>query len=102
MMKKSNKLFFTMCMVGGFAVLFGSCKKNEEADTVNIGLPAFEEEVDGRAYIDFANGGAFKWNASDQIMIYNLDAQNGNNSEKAIYQAAWYKEKFNETEELPQ
>lgn len=86
MMKKSNKLFFTMCMVGGFAVLFGSCKKNEEADTVNVGLPAFEEEVDGRAYIDFANGGAFKWNASDQIMIYNLDAQNGTNSEKAIYQ----------------
>ena len=85
-MKKMNKLFFTMCMLGGFAVLFGSCKKNDEAETVTINLPALEEEIDGRAYIDFANGNKFKWNANDQIMVYNLDAQDGTNSEKAIYQ----------------
>lgn len=85
-MKKMNKFFFTMCMLGGFAVLFGSCKKNDEAETVTVNLPAFEEEIDGRAYIDFANGNSFKWNANDQIMVYNLDAQDGTNSEKAIYQ----------------
>lgn len=87
-MKKTNKLFFTMCMVGGFAVLFGSCKKNEEAAFTTVNLPAFEEEVDGRAYIDFADGNKFKWNANDQIMVYNLDAEDGTNSEKAIYQNA--------------
>ena len=85
-MKKTNKLFFTMCMVGGFAVLFGSCKKNDETASVAINLPAFEEEVDGRAYIDINNGNSFKWNANDQVVFYNLDNQNGNNSEKAIYQ----------------
>ena len=85
-MKKMNKLFFTMCMVGGFAVLFGSCKKNDETPSANINLPAFEEEIDGRAYIDFNNGNKFKWNGGDQVVIYNLDDENGNNSEKAIYQ----------------
>lgn len=85
-MKKTNRLFFTMCMVGGFAVLFGSCKKNEEKVTATINLPAFEEEVDGRAYIDFDNGNKFKWNANDQVVIYNLDDQDGTQSEKAIYQ----------------
>jgi hypothetical protein len=87
-MKKTNKLFFTMCMVGGFAVLFGSCKKKEEAAFTTVNLPAFEEEVDGRAYIDFADGNKFKWNANDEIMVYNLDAEDGTNSEKAIYQNA--------------
>ncbi len=81
-----NKLFCTMCMVGGFAVLLGSCKKNDEAESLAISLPAFEEEVDGRAYIDFANGGAFKWEGNDQVVIYNLDNRNGTNSQKAIYQ----------------
>lgn len=86
MMKKTNKLFFAMCMVGGFALLFGSCKKNDDAESVTVGLPTFEEEVDGRAYIDFNDGNKFKWNANDQIMIYNLDKDNGTNSEKAVYQ----------------
>ena len=86
MMKKTNKLFFAMCMLGGFAVLFGSCKKNEEVDSATVGLPAFEEEVDGRAYIDYSNGNKFKWNANDQIMVYNLDKDNGTNSEKDVYQ----------------
>lgn len=85
-MRKMNKLFFTMCMMGGFAVIFGSCKKNDEAANVSVNLPAFEEEAEGRAYIDVTNGNSFKWNGNDQIVIYNLDNQNGNNSEKAIYQ----------------
>lgn len=81
-----NKLFFTMCMMGGFAVIFGSCKKNDDSATVSVNLPAFEEEAEGKAYIDVNNGNSFKWNANDQIVIYNLDNQDGNNSEKAIYQ----------------
>lgn len=83
MMKKTNKLFLTMCVAGSFALLFGSCKK-EDVKEVVIDLPAFEEEVDGRAYIDFANGNKFMWNANDEIVIYNLD-QTGATSEKAIF-----------------
>jgi hypothetical protein len=86
MMKKTNKLFLAMCVAGSFALLFGSCKKNEEVKDVNVNLPAFEEEVDGRAYIDFANGSKFMWNANDQIMVYNLDnLEADNTSEKAIF-----------------
>ena len=83
---KKKRLFVTMCMMGGFALLMSSCKKANESVEVSINLPQCEEEADGRAYIDFANGGAFKWNAEDQVAIYNLDAQNGANSERAIYQ----------------
>ncbi len=85
-MKKTNKLFFAMCMVGGFALLFGSCKKDNESVTTTINLPAFEEEVEGRAYIDFNDGKKFKWNANDQVVLYNLDDQDGTQSEKAVYQ----------------
>lgn len=84
MMKKTNKLFLAMCVAGSFALLFGSCKKNEDTQKVMVNLPAFEEEVDGRAYIDFANGNRFMWNANDEIVIYNLDEE-GLTSEKAIY-----------------
>lgn len=86
MMKKTNKLFLTMCVAGSFALLFGSCKKNEDTQKVTINLPTFEEEVDGRAYIDYANGNKFMWNANDQIVVYNLDnLEAGNTSEKALY-----------------
>jgi len=83
---KKNRLFFTFCMVGGFMMMLSSCKKNEENGAMSINLPQFEEEIDGRAYIDFANSNKFKWNANDQVVIYNLDAENGANSERAIYQ----------------
>ena len=85
MMKSTNKLFFTMCMAAGLAFLMGSCKKNEETASIDIFGPQFEEEVDGRAYIDFVNGGKFKWNANDAVLFYNLDAQDGTKSEKGIY-----------------
>lgn len=85
-MKKTNKLFLTMCVAGSFALLFGSCKK-EDAKEVTVNLPAFEEEVDVRAYIDYANSNSFCWYQGDQIVVYNLDnAESGNSSEKAIYQ----------------
>lgn len=84
MMKKTNKLFLMMCVAGSFALLFGSCKKNEEVKEVKINLPAFEEEVDSRAYVDYGNGSKFMWNANDEIAVYNLE-EAGIASKKAIF-----------------
>ena len=84
-MKKTNRIFFTVCMAGAFAVMFGSCKKNDETANSSIGLPQFEEEVDARAYIDINNSNKLTWKNGDQVVIYNLDAQDGTNSEKAVY-----------------
>ena len=81
-MKKTNKLFVAMLVAGSFAMLLGSCKKNETEAEVVIGLPDYEEEVGDRAYIDV--DGHFKWNANDQVAIYNL-AMDGE-GEKAIYE----------------
>jgi hypothetical protein len=88
-MKKTFRLLGMICLAGTLVVA-SSCKKNEETTKVTIGLPQFEE-VEGepgeeaKAYIDFNANGAFKWNANDQIMIYNLDAENGANTAKAVY-----------------
>lgn len=84
-MKKMNKLFVALFVAGSFAMLFGSCKKNDTAETMTIGLPQFEEEMDGRAYIDITNNNSFKWNANDQVMAYNIDAENGTNTVKAVW-----------------
>jgi len=84
-MKKTNRIFFTMCMAGAFAAMVSSCKKNEGTAAYSIGMPVFEEEVDGRAYIDINNSNRLTWNAGDEVVIYNLDNQDGTNSEKAIY-----------------
>lgn len=74
-----------MCMVAGFALIISSCKKKDDVTEMSISVPAFEEEVDGRAYIDI-NDNKFKWNANDEVVIYNLDNKDGGNqSERAIY-----------------
>ena len=83
-MKKTNKLFLTVCMVSACAFIFGSCKKNDTEKSVIVNLPQFEEEVDGRAYVDFATN-KFKWNANDQVAIYNLNFSEASQSKKAIY-----------------
>jgi len=80
-----KKVFVAMLMAGTFAMLFGSCKKQETSEEVNVGLPEFTEEAEGRAYIDIANGNSFKWNANDEIMIYNLKFTDGSKSKRAIY-----------------
>ena len=88
-MKKTFRFFGVICLAGAM-VFAGSCKKNEETTKVTIGLPQFEE-VEGepgeglRAYIDFNASGAFKWNANDQIMVYNLDTEDGTNTTKAVF-----------------
>lgn len=80
-----NRLFVAMVMAGSFALLLGSCKKDNTTVSVNAGLPQLEEELDGRAYVDITANNAIKWNANDQIVIFNLDNTNGT-SERGIYQ----------------
>lgn len=84
-MKKMNKLFVALFVAGSFAMLLGSCKKNDTASTMTIGLPQFEEEMEGRAYIDITNSNSFKWNANDQVMAYNIDKANGTQTVKGIW-----------------
>lgn len=81
-----KKVFLSMCMVAGFALIISSCKKKDDVTEMSISVPAFEEEVDGRAYIDINDGNKFKWNANDEVVIYNLDnKESGNQSERAIF-----------------
>lgn len=84
-MKRTNKLFIALFVAGSFSLLLGSCKKNDTTTNMNISLPQFEEELDGRAYIDINNSNSFKWNANDQVMVYNLDSEDGTQTLKAIY-----------------
>ena len=83
-MKKTNRLFLMVLVAGSFAMLLGSCKKNEERTVVSVALPEVVEEGEGKAYIDFFNGNSFKWNGNDQVVVYNL-ATDGSTSEKALY-----------------
>lgn len=88
-MKTTFRIFGMICLAGAM-VFASSCKKNEDTTKVTIGLPQFEE-VEGelgegtRAYIDFNASGAFKWNANDQIMVYNLDFYDGTNTIKEVF-----------------
>lgn len=84
-MKKMTGLFVALFVAGSFAMLLGSCKKNDTASTLTIGLPQFEEEMEGRAYIDITNNNSFKWNANDQVMAYNIDALHGTQTVKGIW-----------------
>ena len=86
-MKRNNRLFFAICMVSSLALLASSCKKNEENAEATINLPHFEEygDVDGgRLYIDFSNN-TYKWNANDEVMFYNLDAEDGTQTIKSVF-----------------
>jgi hypothetical protein len=82
-----------MGMAAVLAFMSSSCKKNNEQNgEITIMVPAFEEVMAdpseaGRAYIDFNHQNVFKWNAYDEVMVYNLDATDGTNTKKAIYRA---------------
>lgn len=93
-MKKTYRLFCTMCMAGVLAFLATSCKKNDaiESKVIRIAMPEFTEEWGepdeaDRAYIAFNSTSPwdFKWNAYDEIMVYNLDEADGTNTRKALY-----------------
>lgn len=87
---KRNRLFFAVCMAGSLALLASSCKKNEENQEATVSLPQMEEagDFDGsRLYIDFNQSNTYKWNGNDEVMFYNLDAENGTHTIKAVYTA---------------
>lgn len=87
-MKRNNRLFFAMCMAGSLALLASSCKKNEENNEVMISLPQMEEagDFDGdRLYIDFNQNNTYKWNGNDEVMFYNLDAEDGTQTIKSVF-----------------
>ena len=77
-----------ICIAGAMASLMSSCKKNnEDSASLMVSLPEMivEDGQEERAYIDFTNGGVFKWNANDAIMVYNLDFEDGTQSVKQVY-----------------
>lgn len=69
-----------------------SCKKNEQSTSFNVGfgeVTGFEAapSLDGsKAYIDVFNGGVFKWNENDKIVVYNLSSDY-TDSKSAVYTA---------------
>lgn len=89
-MKRNFRLFSMMCLAGTLAFFASSCKKSEEKQAIQVNLPEFEEVIvdddnEGKAYVDFGQSGRFYWNANDQIMVYNVDNRNGENTEKGVY-----------------
>jgi hypothetical protein len=83
-------MFSMLCMMGAVAFLASSCNKNDQKSSVSIGLPAAFQEVsadDEKLYVDFNDGNVFKWNAEDEVMIYNLNENDGTQTVKAIYTA---------------
>lgn len=75
-MKKTIKMIGMVCLMGAFAFLGSSCKKEKtETATIRVSMPAVEEmDVDGgRAYIDYGDHKKFKWSDGDIIMVYNLN-----------------------------
>jgi hypothetical protein len=90
---KMKKIVRTMCLVAMVALVATSCKKNEQSTSFNVDfgeVKGFEAapSLDGtKAYIDVFNGGIFKWNDNDQIMVYNLSSDY-TDSKCAVYNAA--------------
>lgn len=84
---KKNRLFCTICLVGGFALIMGSCKKKDDTNAISIMVPDFEETLaepdEERAYIDFNGANKFKWNGNDEVMMYNLGSDGS--SIRAVY-----------------
>lgn len=83
-----SRFFSVACLAGSMILLASSCNKNEDTKQVTINLPQMEEEADfdgDRMYIDFNQGNTYKWNGNDDVMFYNLDAEDGTQTIKAIY-----------------
>lgn len=76
-MKKTIKMIGMACLVGAFAFVGSSCKKNNtDTTSIKLSLPAIEEINIGeeRAYIDYGDGQKMKWSKDDAIMYYNLNS----------------------------
>lgn len=69
-------------------MLASSCKKQNETASFTLVLPEMaQESAEGeRAYIDFDANNVFKWNANDEVMAYNLAADNNSlSSVKGVF-----------------
>ncbi len=87
-MKMNFRTICMVCLTGAMACLMSSCKKDKDENaSFMVGLPEMivEDGQDERAYIDFTNGGVFKWNGNDAIMVYNLNFTDGTQSVKEVY-----------------
>lgn len=89
-----KRVFRTVCLIAMVALVAVSCKKKEEESakfTMNFGEtsgfqagPSFDGS---KAYFDPTDGYKFKWNAGDQVVIYNL-ASDYTQSNSEIFTAA--------------
>ncbi len=76
-MKKTVKMIGMACLLGAFAFLGSSCKKNNNDTTsikVNMPVVTVTNNEDSKAYIDYSDGNKMKWSKDDQIMFYNLNS----------------------------
>jgi hypothetical protein len=89
-----KRVFKTVCLIAMVGLLAVSCKKKEEESakfTMNFGEtsgfqagPSFDGS---KAYFDPTDGYKFKWNAGDEVVIYNL-ASDYTQSNSEIFTAA--------------
>lgn len=88
-----KRVFKTVCLIAMVGLLAVSCKKKEDRAeyTVNFGEtygfqagPSFDGS---KAYFDPTDGYKFKWNAGDEVVIYNL-ASDYTQSNSEIFTAA--------------
>lgn len=86
-MKKTFRMIGMACLVGAFAFVGSSCKKEKtEVTSFRVSMPAVEEASIGgdRAYIDVNNGNKMKWYRDDQVVFYNL-AEDYTHSVRNVY-----------------
>lgn len=87
-MKKTFKMIGMACLLGAFAFVGSSCKKNNtDTTSFKVNLPSVEETTIGedRAYIDWADGRYMKWSREDKVMFYNLNGSDYTKSIRNVY-----------------
>lgn len=88
-MNKSIKMVGMACMLGAFAFMGSSCKKNETgASDFKANMPVVKVvsiDDDSRAYIDYFDGNKMKWSDKDEVMVYNINNADYTASEAYVY-----------------
>ena len=75
-MKKTVKMIGMACLLGAFAFVCSSCKKdNTNTVSIKVNLDAVQDNSSkgNKAYIDYGDNLKIKWSEGDQIVIYNLN-----------------------------
>lgn len=81
---KVIRLACMVCALGAMFLTVSSCKKQNDQTTFNLGISEWQSEDDERMYIDFQTHKP-KWNGMDEVMVYNLDFEDGENSVFDVY-----------------